>query len=282
MRRMGMDLLLNLSVFYYIGIAIWLSINLLTCRRYSISRLRAGLYTLSFLYAIAGAMIGGAFNRFMEYRITGTHTLTLVAIFGGVIFTPIFIVLTVLIEKAIRRGANTVLVKHSREPLPQVSVRDTLDLLTPGCLVMLALSKVACHFDKCCYGIPWSWGTYSPYLDTTVFPVQISESLTTFFILVVVVYLMHKPFYRRGMAYPLAATIYTFCRFGWEFMRYYPPKMRHVFLGLTVWQNCCVAVFAVSVACLLFLFKKYPSFETEYPNKKKKRRGNKMTAVRSR
>lgn len=245
---------IHLAVF-----GLWLVINLLICKTYRISRIRAGLYTGAFIYAVIGALIGGWFYRIVLEHVTGTSTFNLVAIFGGLVFTPVFVVLTVLVEKAIRGLINKGRTIKHLPLLPTVSVRDTLDMLTPGCLVVLAIFKFSCHFDKCCYGIPWSWGTYSPYLKTTVFPVQISEFLSILAVLAICIYLARRPFYRRGMAYPMAAAFYTFFRFGWEFLRYYQTEMRHLILGMTLWQFCCVIVFVSSLLSLFILYKTQPS-----------------------
>ena len=237
---------------------LWLIINLLICKTYHITKIRACLYTGAFIYAVIGALIGGWFYRIVLEHATGTSTFNLVAIFGGLVFTPAFVVLTVLVEKAIRGLINKGRTIKNLPLLPAVSVRDTLDMLTPGCLVVLAIFKFSCHFDKCCYGIPWSWGTYSPYLETTVFPVQIAEFLSILAVLAICIYLARRPFYRRGMAYPMAAAFYTLFRFGWEFLRYYQPEMRHLIFGMTLWQFCCVIVFISCVVSLIVLYKTQP------------------------
>jgi prolipoprotein diacylglyceryltransferase len=264
--------------FHFVIFGVWLGINLLICKSYRISRLRAGLYTLTFVYAVIGALIGGFFYRFILEFVTGSSTFNLVAIFGGLVFTPVFVILTVLIEKAIRSAINKKNERKRHTPFPRVSVRDTLDMLTPGCLFVLAAFKLGCHFDKCCYGIPWSWGVYSPYLKTTVFPVQIAEFLSILLVLIICLFLQRKPFFRRGMAYPLAVVFYSVFRFGWEFLRWNEPEMRHVILGMTLWQFCCIIVFITSVISLFVLYKTQPSEPRSFVKPFTKKKKHKQTA----
>ena len=261
-----------MSPLYYVGFALWLGLNLLTCKKYGISRLRAGLYTLSFLWAVVGALIGGLFYRAVLKATDSPASPSIVAIFGGLVFTPVFVILTVTAEKAVRGAVNRSRAGNGKTPLPAVSVRDTLDLLTPGCLVVLALSKLSCHFEGCCYGIPFEHGVYSNYLKTTVFPVQLAETATILVVLAALLYFRTQRDYRRGMAYPFATALYCALRFFWEFFRYYPPNMRHLVLGLTLWQACCVAVFAVSVVSLILLRKQRPTAPKNIQHRRKKKK----------
>jgi prolipoprotein diacylglyceryltransferase len=88
------------------------------------------------------------------------------------------------------------------------------------------------------------------------FPVQILEACLIFGMLIAVYFLRKRPFYRRGMAYPLTAACYCVIRFGVEFLRWYEPEMRHVVFGLTLWQFASVIVFAASIVSLAVLYKK--------------------------
>ncbi len=262
-----------MSPLYYVGFVLWFGMNLLTCKKFGISRLRAGLYTLSFLWAVVGALIGGLFYRAVLKATDSPASPSIVAIFGGLVFTPVFVILTVTVEKALRGAVNRGRGTNGKAPLPVVSVRDTLDLLTPGCLIVLALSKLSCHFEGCCYGIPSDHGIYSNYLKTTVFPVQLAETATILLVLAALLYFRTQRDYRRGMAYPFAAALYCAGRFFWEFLRYYPPNMQHLVLGLTLWQACCLAVFVVSVVSLVLLRKKQPAaaMKTVQHHRKKKK-----------
>ena len=244
-----------MSVFYVLGVLCALGINLFFAWKYGISRLRAGLYTLCFFYGVAGALLAGtAYQAFCVAR-GDPMPLSRVAMFGAVVFTPLLTILTVLAEKGIRRFVS---VKTGKPPVP-VSVRDTVDLETPDVFIVLAFAKLNCHFDGCCYGIPAERGVYSAYLQTTVFPVQIAEVLAILAILILCYFLKQKPFYRRGMAYPLTAALYCAARFILEFFRYYPEDLRGVCLGMTVWQACSLAVLLASAVSLALLYRREPA-----------------------
>lgn len=244
-----------MSVFYVLGVLFALGINLLFSWKYGISRLRAGLYTLCFFYGVAGALLAGtAYQAFCVAR-GDPMPLSRVAMFGAVVFTPPLTILTVLAEKGIRR----ILSAKTGKPHARISVRDTIDLETPDIFIVLAFAKLNCHFDGCCYGIPAGRGVYSAYLKTTVFPVQIAEVLAILAILVLCYFLKQRPFYRRGMAYPLTAGLYCAARFGLEYLRYYPEDLRGVCLGMTVWQACSLAVLLASAVSLVLLYRREPA-----------------------
>ena len=92
-------------------------------------------------------------------------------------------------------------------------------------------------------------------------------------VLAALLYFRTQRDYRRGMAYPFAAALYCAGRFFWEFLRYYPPKMQHLVLGLTLWQASCLVVFIASVVSLVLLRKKQPAAApkaVQHHRKKKK------------
>ncbi|MBQ6118968.1 MAG: prolipoprotein diacylglyceryl transferase, partial [Clostridia bacterium] len=216
-----------MSPLYYVGFALWLGLNLLTCKKYEISRLRAGLYTLSFLWAVVGALIGGLVYSAVLKATDSPASPSIVAIFGGLVFTPVFIILTVTAEKAARRALNRGREGKGTAPLSEVSVRDTLDLLTPGCLIVLALSKLSCHFEGCCYGIPWTGpfavvNTCSPVgvNGVPLFPVQLLAAALG---LLLFVFMLCLPSLRWPAPFSrllgVFLTLYSAGRFGLEFFR---------------------------------------------------------------
>ena len=176
--------------------------------------------------------------------------------------------LTAAVEKRVRGALN----RRGKKPLPPVSVRDTLDLQTPGCLLVLACAKLCCHFEGCCYGIPYARGIYSAYLKTNVFPEQIAETVSILLVFAALMVFRKRKTFRRGMAYPFAAALYCAVRFFWEFYRYYPEQMRRLVLGMTLWQAVSLAVCIVSVVLLVVLYKKEPAARTKQILHHKKKR----------
>ena len=243
---------------YVIGFALMMLLNVFCYRNYSTSRTRAVLYTLvTYVYGVTGALIMGSIYSAVSHA-RGVDETSRVAIFGALVFTPLFLIATAAIEKKLQKikRSNTEPKKNKNgRKQKTVSIRNTMDLLTPGIFIILTCAKLGCSFDGCCYGVECCWGVHSQYATTTVFPVQLFEFGTMCAIVIICFFLKRTKFFRRGMAFPLTAAVYSVARFGWEFMRYYPSAMQHVFFGLTFWQFFCVIVFVASVISLAVLYK---------------------------
>lgn len=249
---------------YGVGFALMMLLNLFQYKLYNTTRRRAVCYTvITYVYGVLGAMLMGklytticAAKNLFDY--------SRVAIFGAVMFTPLLLLLTAQIEKLINKHKKTEHKKNKHGKLiknhtTKVSLRDTMDLLTPGIFIILACAKFGCHFGGCCFGVEWSWGVHSEIINTTVFPVQLFECATMCIIIISCFFIKRTKFFRRGMAFPLTAAIYCCARFCWEFMRYYTDELRHLILGFTMWQFCCIIVFTASVISIIILYKTQPS-----------------------
>ncbi len=249
---------------YVVGFALMMILNVFCYGKYNTTRKRAVIYTLvTYVYGVLGAIAMGI----LYTNISKAHHVeeeSRVAIFGAVVFTPLLLMATVAVEKIIvRRTAqktdNSRGKKKTKTP-PPVSMRNTVDLLTPGIFIILTCAKLGCHFSGCCYGVACEWGVHSVKAgEGTVFPVQLFEVGTMCAILLLCYYIKRTEFFRRGMAYPLTAAIYSAARFGWEFKRYYPEELRRLVFGLTFWQATCCVVFAASVISLIVLHMTQPS-----------------------
>ena len=261
---MGFD-----KIMYLVGFALMMALNLLRYRVYHTTRARAVAYTLvTYVYGVGGAVAMAKIYTAV-CRALGTLDGSSVAIFGAVIFCPLLILATVGAEKLVRRLTNGAGGKKKPQHAPKknagkkkapdpISARNTMDLLTPGIFIILACAKFGCHFMGCCYGVSSSWGVFNPLLQDTRFPVQMFEFATMCVIILLCFFLKTKPFYRRGMAYPLTAALYAVARFGWECKRFYVEELRHIVFGLTFWQFCCVVVFVASAVSLAVLYKTQP------------------------
>ena len=111
---------------YVIGFAIMMIYSFIKCKKHNVSRLRAVIYTLlTYIYGVGGAMImGSVYSSAAAAR--GSGDMSKVAIFGAVIFTPLFLIISLLLENLGRR-----LLKKNK-----ISMRNTLDLLTPGIFII--------------------------------------------------------------------------------------------------------------------------------------------------
>ncbi len=229
---------------YLVGFALMMIYSILKCKKHNISRQRAITMTL-FTYA---AGVGGALIMGKVFTLISTHfglgQTSSVAIFGAVMFTPLFLLLGFIISEKL-----FMMVKKS-------CWRDNIDLLTPGIFIILTCAKFGCMFAGCCQGFLCdSFGIYNPILEAKVFPIQIFEVITMILVLVLCHFLLKKyHIFPRGSAYPLTASVYSTTRFCWEFARYYESdKLRHLFFGLTLWQICCIIVIIVSIVIILYL-----------------------------
>ena len=221
---------------------------------YHFSRLRGAFYAaLMVALGFWGVYLGGDFyNLFRVAR--GQNASQHLAIFGSIFVVFIGSFLTIMLEKGIRA-----LLRRFHLNVPDVSLRDTWDLLEPGAFIFIMFTKFRCLWAGCCYGISCSWGIYNKSLNGTAFPVQIVEACMSFSIILIVSHLKHKPFYRRGMALFLAALMFSSGRFFLEYLMYYPPEDR-TYLGIfTFWQCACILVVLICVGIVLFLYKTQPS-----------------------
>ena len=242
---------------YFVGFAIMMVISIKNCQKYNISKKRAIAMTVFTYFAgVAGAVIMGKVFSAISKSL-GLNQYSSVAIFGAVIFTPIFLLFAFLFTEKVLVAAK------------KSCWRDNMDLLTPGIFAILTCAKFGCSIVGCCFGIVCeSFGVQSTQIDAKVFPIQIFETITMLGVLFLSQYfLTKKDIFPRGSAYPLTASIYSTTRFCWEFLRYYEnEKLRHLFLGLTFWQLCCIIVIVTSVLVLIYLRKSPVLKERDYIN----------------
>ena len=242
---------------YVVGFILMIILNSLKYNIYNITRLRSVVYTvLSGAYGMLGLLVFGKLYNAIA-AIKGLTPNINVDMLGGVLFLLFCIPITVCAEKFFRKLIARKKNGEHKE-IKAVSLRDTLDSITPGLIILSVCGKIGCHFAGCCYGIECSWGIQLPY-GSRLFPVQLCEAATLFLILIASYYIKQTKFFRRGMATPLVAAMYLFARFCWEFLRYYVSEMRHFFLGLSLWQIFCVVIFIVVAVWIIVLYKTQPS-----------------------
>ena len=221
------------KLMYVVGFALMMVINLKTNKKYRLTTKNTIIITLvTYVAGVVGAMImGNTYTALMTAK--GFNVNSNVAIFGAVIFTPLFMAVTSLIIKQ--------------------DWRRVIDMLAPGIFVILACAKFGCFLSGCCHGIECSFGVMSPTINTTVFPIQIVE---VFFMCFIIAFSFWYAFksnrYVKGAVYPATTILYCFMRFFAEFLRYYEsPEQRDILFNMTFWQLCCVSV---SIVCVIWLF----------------------------
>lgn len=217
---------------YLVGFIIMMLINLKSHERYEIEKKKAVTLTLiTYVAGVTGALIMG--RIYTAVMATVGETGTRVAIYGALIFTPVFMIAAAIAMK---------------QPW-----RKVIDMLAPGIFIILTCAKFGCFMDGCCPGIKCDFGVFNPDLQATVFPSQLFETATMLFVVAFCLWYAFKfKGAESGTVYPVTAIFYSITRFCWEFLRYYPSEeARHIIFGLTFWQFCCLLTIAVSVAWIV-------------------------------
>lgn len=123
--------------------------------------------------------------------------------------------------------------------------------------LIYSISKLACFFAGCCYGLPYSGIFNVIYLDKlnfSVFPVQLAETIS-FFIVFVICVCLRKNKYNVGITIVLSA----FTKFLLDFLRY-----EHLTKFITINQIISI-VFILST--IIFYIVKNKSNEVNKSNK---------------
>ena len=247
---------------YALGFILMLLLSLFRCGVYGSSRARAAVYSvITFLSGFAGARIIGVVYNFL-FSLKVIETDVKVDVLGAVIFTALFLLIAVYIEKFFLNRRQKQAAQNGTDaiaPIRTVSFRDTMDMMIPGSFLVFACIKFGCHIRGCCYGVEWSWGIHFPERDITLFPVQLFEFATLFLIVLTSILFQQTNVFRRGMTGPFAANLYGVARFFWEFFRYNTPEMRHFLFGMTQWQLFSILVIVVSAVWLAVLYKTRPA-----------------------
>ena len=226
------------TLMYIIGFVLMMVVSLTTCKKHGVTKLNAFLFTLvSYVGGVSGAMFMG--DQFTKVAVKYGGLESKVAIFGAVMFVPLFIL-----------GAALILGKPWR---------NVMDTMAPGGFIILTCAKFGCFIYGCCPGLPCEFGLYNPVFDMVMFPSQIFETVSM--CLVVAFCFWYGLKYKNrvdGKAYPYTIMLYSVIRFGWEFVRYYDvEEMRHMLFGLTFWQLWCIVTFFEGLIWLLIM--KVPS-----------------------
>ena len=139
---------------YIVGFALMMVINLKNCKKYEMKKAVTVILTLiTYVAGVTGAMImGDAYSSVISKFNDGDSA---VAIFGAVVFTPIFMTFAALI-------------------LGQ-SWRNLMDMLAPGIFIILACAKFGCFLAGCCPGRECNFGIYNPNYEMTMFPSRVNS-----------------------------------------------------------------------------------------------------------
>lgn len=177
----------------------------------------------------------GQIQNFVMELTDLTYNLSRMRIFGGLLFTPLFLYFPV---------------KYLAGDFRLIS-----DIFAPGTFLILGCSKIGCAVYGCCYGIPFERGVPTPFEEHLCFPVQLLESVLCFALFGVMYFLYTKNHLKKGAAYPTGLIIYGIVRFLVEYLRYYPEAHRTFFFGVNFWQ--LISAITVIIGIVWLIISKY-------------------------
>lgn len=138
----------------------------------------------------------------------------------------------------------------------RLPILSTADLLIPSVSLGQAIGRLGCHFNGCCYGIPWTGPLACHACDvasaagTPRFPVQIFSALANMAILFILLWLDRRRKW-DGQVLTGYLILYAASRFSLEFLR---GDDRGLFIGpLSVSQTISLGIMA---AGLLIMWKR--------------------------
>ena len=190
---------------------------------------------LALLFGFFSAFLMGQLQNFVMSLTGLTYNVSRMRIFGGLLFTPVFLYFPV---------------RYLAGDFKLIS-----DIFAPGTFLILGCSKIGCAVYGCCYGIPWEYGVPSPFENHLCFPVQAFESVLCFALFGIVYLAYTKNRLGKGTAYPVSLILYGVVRFFVEFLRFYPEDHRTYFLGVSFWQ--LISVITVITGILWLALVKY-------------------------
>lgn len=133
-----------------------------------------------------------------------------------------------------------------------------LDSLAPAFFVGLAITRIGCFFNGCCYGMQtdhWCGVTF-PFHHHAVWPTQLFSSAAGFIMLGALLLIEKKWKVFHGFTFWIALMMYSLWRFLIDFIRYYEETMVIVQIGgfhITRNQFLTICLFIIAVFWFIFL-----------------------------
>lgn len=130
-----------------------------------------------------------------------------------------------------------------------------VDAIAPGLAVGYGLGRIGCFLNGCCYGgasgLPWAvaFPLGSPPTDLLVHPTQLYESLASFGIAAVLVFVVHSQVQRAGSLFAWYMIMAGVERFLVEFLR----NNERLWAGLTLQQLISVGLVLAGIVLLIQL-----------------------------
>jgi phosphatidylglycerol:prolipoprotein diacylglycerol transferase len=227
------------------------------------------IWSMAF-WLFIGGMVGGRAFYVIEYWQQRFHAESFRETFLRVINFPEG---GLVVYGALLGGVIAVLFFIRKHALPALA---TFDLIAPSMMIGLALGRIGCFLNGCCYGgpttLPWgvrfppgsppfadqaASGALSPGSPTSlpVHPAQLYSAITA--ALIGWLLWSYYPFRRRdGQVIALMLMVYPISRFLEEIIRTDEPSVFGT--GLSISQNISLAVFVAGIGLWFYLSRQPP------------------------
>lgn len=136
--------------------------------------------------------------------------------------------------------------------IKKISFFRIADLIIPFVALGESIGRIGCFLNGCCYGVPSKFGIYFPMHNTALVPSQLISSFSMLLLYIILRVKQDKP-HSKGSIFISYILYYSITRFFIEFIRGDSEKL---FLGLTIFQYFCIALFVPSVVLNFFYGKK--------------------------
>jgi phosphatidylglycerol:prolipoprotein diacylglycerol transferase len=143
-----------------------------------------------------------------------------------------------------------------------------LDVLTPPVVIGMAIGRIGCFLNGCCFGFPTGlpWGCVFPsdsyagtiYPNIPIHPTQLYDMLLMVTLFIVLLLLEKRP-HPRGQTFAFFLVGYAIARFWVEGLRWYEPDLIPTFIGsleLTGSRIVSIVMFIAGILLLIHLHRK--------------------------
>ena len=197
---------------------------------------RWALLGIAFIGALVGSAIPAFFSGGLVEDLAWKVPITPKTVMGGILASFIF----VAIYKRITRNRY-----------------DTSDGFARGAIAMMAIGRIGCIFQHCCYGKQVSWGLdFGDGLPRV--PVQYFEAIGLFAIFYFIQTLHEKDLF-KGRRLFIVFALYGAMRFILEFGR---EHIADVYLGIGFYQWIALIIFATGIWQIMRRHPQQPAMTT--------------------
>ena len=147
----------------------------------------------------------------------------------------------------------------------KMSVLDTFDFFSPTLGIGLAITRIGCFFNGCCFGTPTNlpWGVSFPegsipyyvYQGAAIHPAQLYSSLYGLGLFILLHYMMK----RRAFVGQLIAALFmveAVFRFAIEYVRYYEEAMHFSLWGIEPTYNQVISILLFLLGLGIYIWQR--------------------------